>query len=494
MHLGYLRLPYFWDEAQQFVPAARDILHSGSIIPISVAPNVHPPGVMLYMAAAWRLAGESPAVTRSAMLLLSVFGLLSAFLVSIELSKEVRGMPAFLTAALLGASPLFFAQSIMAQLDAPAMLFTMLALLLFLQERMILSAAACVVLVLVKETGLATPLVLSVWLAYERRWRDAGYFLAPVVVLASWLVALHGATGEWAGNRAFAQYNVLYPLHPVRLGVNLLRRIYYLAIADFRWLGVIAVFTVWRHGYLRTRAWRVVGCLLAAHVLEFTIFGGAVLERYLLPVMPLVFAAMAAALGMFKRPQRIAATVVLLAGTMAGNVLNPPYPFPYDNNLAYTDFLRLGADAADYLAHWYPHARVDTAWPLTMELEKPELGFVRRPIAVHAMGGMTSEALDRADWKNVQVMVIYSRGWDPEFNLMRFPLVQRFWGRFYGFTPAVTEAEARDRVPFPIETRIARRGQWLDIFVNPEVRRTPPEQSPAQVATGFADRGLPGER
>src|SRR5579875_1886308 len=114
LHWPFMRLPYFWDEAAQFVPAARDILRGAGWIPSSAAPNIHPPGVVAYLALSWRLAGESPFVTRSAMLLLAAFGILSAFLLARELCRKVPGHPEFLAAALLCLSPLFFAQSMLA--------------------------------------------------------------------------------------------------------------------------------------------------------------------------------------------------------------------------------------------------------------------------------------------------------------------------------------------------------------------------------------------
>lgn len=478
-HLGYLRLPYFWDEARQFVPAALDMLHDGALIPTSTDASIHPPGVPAYLAAAWRVAGATPVVTRSAMLILSAFGLLAAFLLAIELAKEARGMPAFLAVVLLAACPLFFAQSMMAQLDAPAMVFTALALLAFLQDRFMLSAAICVALVMVKETGAVTPLMLGAWLARERRWREAGYFAAPLVVLAGWIGVLYSVTGEWAGNRGFVQYNLYYPLDPVRLAVNLLRRLYYLAAADFRWLGTVAVAIVWRHGFLRGRPWRVAAWLAAGHVALFTVLGGAGLERYLLPVMPLIFAAIASALSLFKKRQRMAASAMLLAASVAGSFLNPPYPFPYENNLAYTDFVRLHDDAAGYLARWYPLAQVDTAWPLSMELEKPELGYVKHSIEVRAMTDLSPGGLAGTDWRTVEVMVLFSRRWDPEFSLMHLEPIERFWQHFFQVTPNVTESEGRAIIPFPVEAHFDKRGQWVDIYVNPEVRR----HGPARVRT-----------
>ena len=50
LHTPLLRLPYFWDEAGYYVPAARDLLLRGSLIPNSTPSNAHPPLVMAYPA------------------------------------------------------------------------------------------------------------------------------------------------------------------------------------------------------------------------------------------------------------------------------------------------------------------------------------------------------------------------------------------------------------------------------------------------------------
>ena len=68
LHAPLLRLPYFWDEAGYYIPAARDLLLSGSLIPHSAPSNAHPPLVMAYLALAWKLLGFTPVVTRTAML------------------------------------------------------------------------------------------------------------------------------------------------------------------------------------------------------------------------------------------------------------------------------------------------------------------------------------------------------------------------------------------------------------------------------------------
>src|SRR5580693_4292185 len=100
-HAPWLGLPYYWDEAGQFIPAALDVLHGGAFVAHSTTPNIHPPALATYLAAVWSLVGYRPESTRCAMLLLAAFGLLVSLLLAIELLQEARGMPAFLATALL---------------------------------------------------------------------------------------------------------------------------------------------------------------------------------------------------------------------------------------------------------------------------------------------------------------------------------------------------------------------------------------------------------
>src|SRR5437762_1890968 len=175
--------------------------------------------------------------TPAAMLLLAAASVLIDFLLAIKLCGGVKGVPAFAVAGLLCCSPIFYAQAMLAQLDMPAMLFTVLASLLFLEERILLSAAACVALVLVKETGILVPLLLGFWLVVEKRVAQAGYFLAPLAALASWLLFLHYRTGHVFGSAEFTQYNLQYLMHPIRIAVALGRRLYNLFWENLQWIG-----------------------------------------------------------------------------------------------------------------------------------------------------------------------------------------------------------------------------------------------------------------
>ena len=50
LHLPLVSRPYFWDEAGQFIPASLDLFYAGELVPHSTIPNVHPPGIMLWLA------------------------------------------------------------------------------------------------------------------------------------------------------------------------------------------------------------------------------------------------------------------------------------------------------------------------------------------------------------------------------------------------------------------------------------------------------------
>ena len=99
------------------------------------------------------------------MLVLAAVGVLAVFALAVHLSKPLKGLPAFTAAFLLLASPLFYAQSMMAQLDMPAMVFTVIALVAFLASSDTPSLRyRCTVLVLMKETSIAVPAVFGAWL------------------------------------------------------------------------------------------------------------------------------------------------------------------------------------------------------------------------------------------------------------------------------------------------------------------------------------------
>jgi len=466
LHAPYFGLPYFWDELGQFVPSALDILHDGAWVPHSAVPNAHPPGVMAYLAAVWKIFGYSIPATRSAMLLVGSLTVFCTFLLAIRLCRGLSGAPALIPVLLLLADPLFYMQSMMAQLDMPAMFFTVLALLLFFEEKHLAAGLACTALVLAKETGALLPLIFAAVLLLDRpRAKYVAFYIAPFVALAVWFFVLWRTTGQLFGDAGFTHYNLGYALHPVRAAICLIRRFYYLFIDDFRWAGSIAIFLAYKRTRIYfTREWKITGLFFAGHIVLVSVLGGAELERYLLPVLPLLYIAMAAAWSTLKPRWRYAGFATVAAGLLIGLFFNPPYPFPFENNLAMTDFVELHRDAAQFLEAHYPDRTVYTAWPLTAALRDPAFGYVTKKIASFETSDFGLSTLNRIAPKGVQVLVLYSRTWEPPWSVLRWPLVESFLRHFYLYEPQMDADQVHQHFGLVPVRQWTQRGQWIEIY------------------------------
>ena len=480
-HLSYLRLPYFWDELGQFVPAGLDIPRDNAWIPRSTTPNIHPPGVMAYLAGIWRFFGYSIAVTRTAMLVLAAFGVLFTFLLSLRLCEKLPGIPALFAVLLLLCDPLFYTQAMMAQLDMPAMTFTLLGLVLFLEDRHKAAALACTAAVLSKETCILLPLMFVVVLFREKRLKEyARYYAIPFFMLLVWVLVLWGATGTPFGNAGFEHYNVTYALHPVRLLLSLFRRFYFLFIDNFRWVGTVAIVLAWRrHKLFSTRAWRVTLLFAAAYVAVVSLFGGAELERYLVPVLPIFYIAVAASLTTVPALARNVGVLALCGGLITGLYVNPIFPFPYEDNLAMVDFVQLHETAAQYLETGFKDKLIYTAWPLTEALRRPEFGYVHHGLNIpKVLDDLHRSTIEKLDPNAVQVLVMYSRTWEPSWGVTNIPLVGKFLAKFYDYEPQMTQAQIESKLGLRRMHRWDRGGQWIEVYAKPSA---PQDQVPVPV-------------
>lgn len=466
IHYPLLRMPFYWDELGQFVPAALDIFERGTWIPVTTLPNIHPPGLMALLAGIWTVFGYSIAATRIAMLLLASLGAFLAFRLTLQLATGVPGLPGFTTVLLLFTSPLFYTQAMMAQLDMPAMVLTLLAIVLFLEERVLLSVVTCIALVWMKETGVVLPVVMGAFLWREGRRRDAVLFAAPLLSLAPWLWLLWKSTGSVFGNREFAEYNVLYPLHPARLGLALSRRFWELFLNHGYFLGAIPLAVLWRRQPLfARREWRFLLWFTLAHVLAVTVAGGAVLERYLLPVIPLSFAGFAVAWSLMGGRKAIALPLATASISVLGFFLPPVLPQPEENDLEMTRAVQLYKAAADWMESNHSHETVATAWPLSDALQRPGLGYVDKRFRVYRMSAFSIDELRRVAAKKPDVFILYS---DDEFERswihQRFPGIDLIRRQLYQWEPSIIGRDVEDVLGMREEARWQTPDRSITVF------------------------------
>jgi len=132
-HFTLLALPYYWDEAGYYIPAAWDFFRTGSLIPISTLTNAHPPLPSIYLALAWKLFGYCPTVTRVAVLVVAALALTAVW----RLAMRLVGVTAvtFWCVLLTALYPIWFAQSTLAHADIFAAACTLWGLVYALPVR-----------------------------------------------------------------------------------------------------------------------------------------------------------------------------------------------------------------------------------------------------------------------------------------------------------------------------------------------------------------------
>jgi hypothetical protein len=500
LHAPLLRLPYFWDEAGYYVPAARDLFLSGTLIPHSTPSNAHPPLVMGWLALAWHVAGYSTLVTRTAMLGLSAFSLLGLF----RLSRIAANLPvAWATIALVAIYPVFFTQSSMAQVDLPAAGFTFWALAAYIEDRPWTQALWFSLAALAKETAVLAPLALFGWelLGYflrpglqesskEIRWSEVLppadrrtrwlCLLLPVVPLAGWYAYHYAKTGFLLGNPEFFRYNVAATLNPLRvplaLGMRLWQLFGYFGLYLLTLAGLLAMLRPPQivGGTARPRIpfWMQAAFLsvLLAYLAFMSAVGGAVLARYMLPVVPLVILALVSTLWRRARYWKLIVGVVAIA-FVAGLFSNPPYGFSLEDNLAYRDYIVMHAEASRFLAMRYSGERVLTAWPASDELARPWLGYVNanasQPFRVLRIEDFSASQIDVATRARdrFDVALVFSTKYQPPHPLLEnWDAWQRIKEKFFGYHRDLPPEDIAQRLGGTIAYHKERNGQWIAVI------------------------------
>ncbi|HWR17905.1 MAG TPA: glycosyltransferase family 39 protein [Terriglobales bacterium] len=497
LHIPLLRLPYFWDEAGYYIPAGRDIWQHFQFIPTSTLTNAHPPLVMAWLAAAWKIFGYHAAVTRVAMLLVATFTLTGVFHLARQVANSTVALASVVVTAIF---PVFFAQSTMAHLDMAAAGFTLWGLAAYVRDRYPATAFWFALAGLAKETAILAPLALCAWellgiATRESRWSKlflfrsslirAAWLLVGVCPLAIWFAYHHHETGVIFGNPEFVRYNVATTLHPVRFLAALAQRLWQaFGYMNMFVLTIATLLAMTRRpislespernggGSFTTERQRITIpkqmvflVVLLSYLVALSVVGGAVLARYLLPVYPLVVIVFVSTLWR-RLPWWPAFVGVVCLAFALGLVINPPYQFAPEDNLNYADFVRLHQQAAQYLEQHPPAGRVLTAWPGSDELTKPYLGYVKKPIQIVAIENfsMTQIMAAREAANTYDAAFLFSTKYEPHGLLIRLPFWETLQKRYFGYhvdlPPQVTAEMLQGHVVF----HRSQGGQWVAVL------------------------------
>ena len=526
LHLPLLQLPYFWDEAGYYVPAARDLLLTGSMIPHTTVSNAHPPLVMAWIALWWKAAGYAPLVTRSAMLVVATFSLLGLFRLAERVANTQVAIASTLCTALY---PVFFAQSSLAQVDLAAAGFTFWGLCAYLEDRPMLTAFWFSLAVLAKETAILAPVALACWEILRlvvpqrfaaRYWMNnvrmnnvgmtsvgmtsvgtaalsAGSgqapgcpversstawsrrilpLLFPLLPLALWYAYHFWRTGYVFGNPEFFRYNIAATLNPLRFLLVLLLRLWQAFGYLHLWLLTLGMLLAMLlpplqdSGIERKRiaipVQMIFLVVVKVYVVAMALIGGAVLARYMLPAVPLVILVAVSTLRRRLRYWPAAVALVVLAFVVAW-FWNPPYGFSPEDNLAYRDYVILHQNGERFLEARYPMGHALTAWPASDELTRPWLGYVTRPVQVVRIEDFSlEEVLSAAEFRShFEVALVFSTKYEPPHPLLdRWKSWSEWKRRFFGFHRDLPPAAAAQIIGGQVVFEEERKGQWVAVI------------------------------
>ena len=551
LHLPLLRLPYFWDEAGYYVPAARDLLLYGELIPHSTPSNAHPPLVIAYLALVWKVLGYAPLVTRTAMVAVAAFSLLGVFRLGQRVANSEVAVAAAICTALY---PVFFAQSSLAHLDLAAAGLTFWGLFAYVENRRWSTIWCFSLAALAKETAILAPLALFAWdlirvslkldaphvspdapVVIPSEARDLGSslgrqeprflvafaprndremsfsaawaLLIPLIPLALWYALHYARTGFVFGNPEFFRYNVQATLQPLRvllaLGLRLWQVVGYLNLYFLSGAGMLAMWLppLRDKGEERQRISLDVQfaliAVIVAYVAAMAVVGGAVLARYMLPVVPLVIILFVSTLRRRVRRWRGVVAIVALA-FVAALFVNPPYGFSIEDNLAYRDYILLHQHAEDFVEARYPMSRVLTAWPASDELARPYLGYVTRPMRVFRIEDFTVEHLMAASdlRTNFDVALVFSTKYEPPHSWFeRWRTWQRWKTEFFGYHRDLPPAAAAQILGGRLVYSDVRHGQWIGVIEMEPVEEAQTLQKPSlsKILSSPFDHSIPAK-
>jgi len=549
LHLPLLRLPYFWDEAGYYVPAARDLLLTGSLIPHSTVSNAHPPLVMAWLALWWKVVGFAPLVTRTAMLVVAAFSLLGLFRLAERVANTKVAIAATLCTALY---PVFFAQSSLAQVDLAAAGLIFWAISAYVEGDLVATGVWFSLAVLAKETAILAPLALAGWevigilarrSSLRKFWLDGenipqglkpvfldggngtaerralpkdlngggcgadstrriASLLIPALPLALWYAYHYAHTGYVFGNPEFFRYNVAATLSPTRFLLALLMRLWQISGYLHLWVLTLAMlFAMWippqhdadgERSRIAIPVQMVFYVVVLTYIVAMALIGGAVLARYMLPAVPLVIILSVSTLWRRLRFWRMAVVMVALA-FVAAWFWNPPYGFSPEDNLAYRDYVVLHEDGERFLEARYPMARVLTAWPVSDEVTRPWLGYITRPMRVVRIEDFTlDEVLSATDFRsNYEVALIFSTKYEPR------PALWDRWRaftetrtalktRFFGFHRDLPPAAAAQILGGHVVFSEQRQGQWVAVIEMERIEEVRTPSAGSQLQARFS--------
>jgi len=210
----------------------------------------------------------------------------------------------------------------------------------------------------------------------------------------------------------------------------------------------------------------LLGLVVLAQVAEFSVVGGALLARYMIAAVPLV---VLLAVNVLRRYAPLWKWWVAgcAAAFLVALLFNPPWFISPEDNLTWTNFVRMHQKAAHYVEQHYREDRILTAWPASDELNRPFLGYVERPLSVVRLENFTAEEILRAQQQpeDFDVVVAFSSKYEPPRGFFQhIPGWTRVQTRYFDYHQDLPAAAIARMLHGHIVLQDSTPGEWIAVI------------------------------
>ncbi|HEY2368989.1 MAG TPA: glycosyltransferase family 39 protein [Polyangiaceae bacterium] len=387
-----LATPYWWDDGAVYAPGAKWLVDHGwgawpGAFPSDLSRG-HTPLFYVMLAIMYRVVGAGPVAGHVLVFAFAWGSLVFTYLLARHMFDPIAGA---LAVALLVASPLFQTMSSMALPEIAMTALTAASFYAFAKGRIGITAILGVVLVLVKEVGIACPLAIAGALFFEepRNVKRVAIALVPAGVLALFFAYQKHAEGWFV-----LPYHAGLFKEEHSLALQFGRVAQSIFVSDGRVFAVATAIALAAYKRFTFGNRNVVVAFGLFTLMNLVFFAKMFfLERYVLPVHVGVVVLCGGALALVRVPG-VAATIVAVAIAFARrnagtDLASGETTFRYMHAVRAHQalFAKLGADHV-----------VLTDWPVTDELRFPFLGWVKTPtqcVHVDMDGDTPSTSVDR---------------------------------------------------------------------------------------------------
>ena len=308
--------------------------------------------------------------------------------------------------------------------------------------------------------------------------------LASTATLLPWYAYYLHRTGYLLGNPAFLRYNAVSTLSPLRILLALVHRVLQLTahmnmfVPVLCMLGAMLLLPLQEPDGVSAAAYLTGGpgdsvCRTGGECPLLFCDRGRSADA--VPAPPLSADSSAVRLHFYRRVRYWWGLVLLSAiAFILGLFVNPPYKFAPEDNLNYADVIRLHQQAIRQIVAHFPGSTILTAWPATDELTKPELGYVKKPLAVVTVANFSLPEIEKAaaSAQDFSVGFAFSTKYDPPRLLLDLGARnEAFDTRFFDFHRDLAPGAIAHLLGGQIVWRGDRQGEWAAVlhFNRPQV-------------------------